>query len=100
MLQILSDSMATSHQSKLTNTKEVSEVVEKIVHGPPGEAKNMQRVWLQAHAATTLCSDIPAMVWFLVAYLYLGGKCDGRGMEPGVWSQLCCYVSLGGCSLW
>ncbi|PVH76597.1 hypothetical protein DL98DRAFT_592048 [Cadophora sp. DSE1049] len=53
---------------------EVSQVVEKIAHGPPEEAKDMQRIWLQVHTARTICSDIPAMLCFIVAYMNLGVK--------------------------
>ncbi|KAG4411752.1 hypothetical protein IFR04_015114 [Cadophora malorum] len=48
---------------------EVSQVVEKIVHGPPEEAKALQKFWLQVHTARALCSVIPAMVRFIIAYL-------------------------------
>ncbi|KAH6691222.1 hypothetical protein BKA61DRAFT_715312 [Leptodontidium sp. MPI-SDFR-AT-0119] len=51
---------------------EVSQVIEKIAHGPVEQVKDMQRYWLKIHTARTLCSDIPAMICFIAALLHLG----------------------------
>ncbi|KAH7364688.1 hypothetical protein BKA65DRAFT_491869 [Rhexocercosporidium sp. MPI-PUGE-AT-0058] len=50
---------------------EVSQVIEKIAHGLIEGVRDMQRYWLKIHTARTLCSDIPAMIYFIWAFLHL-----------------------------
>lgn len=42
---------------KADKNKEVSQVIEKIAHGPVEQVKDMQRYWLKIHTARTLCKS-------------------------------------------
>jgi hypothetical protein len=46
-------------------------MIERIVHGPPENAKGLLRTWLKVHTVRMLLVDIPAMACFLGAFVPL-----------------------------
>ncbi|TVY64250.1 hypothetical protein LSUE1_G008223, partial [Lachnellula suecica] len=49
----------------------VAKIIERMIKGPPENAKGELRTWLKLHTVRTLLVDIPAMACFVGAFVHL-----------------------------